>query len=345
MRKYISFRLPKEMISFLLDRRAILVTLGLLAAAIALFIVSTGMGTMHISPAGVIKAILGIGSPTEEVVVNKLRLPRVTVALLVGSALALSGAILQGMIRNPLASPDIIGITGGASAVSVLFISVFQKASIHLLPFAAMAGALAATAIIYLLAWKKGVSPVRLVLIGIGINAAMSAITTFLIVRSPMYLTSKALTWMTGSVYGSGWKQVDALLPWFLIFFPLSFVLARAINVQQLGDDLAIGVGNTVQRHRLLLLFTSVALAGSAVAFGGAIGFVGLIAPHLSRRLVGSSYGALLPVSALSGGIIVMAADLVARMAFQPLDLPVGLFTALIGAPFFIYLLYRTRNH
>lgn len=344
MSKYTSFRLPKGWASFLIDRRAVLVTLLLLAAAVSLFIVSAGMGTMRISPAGVVKAILGVGIPTEETVVNKLRLPRVTVALLVGAALALSGAILQGMIRNPLASPDIIGITGGASAASVWFISVFQKASIHMLPFAAMAGALAATALIYLLAWKRGVSPVRLVLIGIGINASMHAVTTFLIVRSPMYLTSKALTWMTGSVYGSGWKQVYALLPWFLIFFPLAFILARAVNVQQLGDDLATGVGNPVQRHRLLLLLTSVALAGSAVAFGGAIGFVGLIAPHLSRRLVGSSYGALLPVSALSGGIIVMAADLVARMAFQPLDLPVGLFTALIGAPFFLYLLYRTRN-
>lgn len=344
MKKYVALRLPKGAVSMLIDRRALLIAVLLAAAAFAVFVYSTGRGTVAISPANVVKALVGAGSQADALVIYKLRLPRILMAFLVGAALAVSGAILQGMIRNPLASPDIIGITGGASAATVTFMAVFQQASVHWLPFTALAGASVAAFIVYLLAWKKGVSATRLVLTGVGINAAMHALTTLLIVRSPFYLTSKALIWLTGSVYGTSWKNIFAMLPWFLIFVPLAFVLARVLNVQQLGDDLAYGVGDPVERNRLLLLTVSVALAGAAVAFGGAIGFVGLVAPHAARKLVGPSYGALLPVSGLIGGTVVMAADLLARTAFQPLDLPVGLFTSIIGAPFFIYLLYRTRN-
>lgn len=344
MKKYVSIRLPGNIASVLVDWRALLVGVALVALAFGLFIVSTGKGTVEITPLRVLKTLLGSGDQADALVIYKLRLPRILMAFLVGASLAIAGSILQGMIRNPLASPDIVGITGGASAATVMFMAVFQQASVHWIPLAALTGAAASTMLVYFLAWKRGVSAARLVLIGVGINAAMHALTTLLIVRSPFYLTSKALIWMTGSVYGSSWKNIYAMLPWFLVFVPLAVVLARVVNVQQLGDDLASGVGDRVERNRFLLLAVAVALSGSAVAFGGAIGFIGLVAPHTARKLVGPSYGALLPVSGLIGGTIVLAADLLARTAFLPLDLPVGLFTAMIGAPFFIYLLYRTRN-
>lgn len=149
---------------------------------------------------------------------------------------------------------------------------------------------------------------------------------------------------MTGSIYGTNWKVVMYLLPWLAIFLPLAIIFGRSLNAQQLGDEVATGIGHPVQKHRVLLLLISVALAGAAVAAGGAIGFVGLLAPHIGRKMVGPSMGVLLPVSGLIGALIVLLADWVARTAFAPLDLPVGIFTAAVGAPFFIYLLYMNRN-
>ncbi|MBD2864428.1 FecCD family ABC transporter permease [Paenibacillus oceani] len=344
MSKYVTFRSKKLRASGLLDKRALLVTTVLLVLAFAVVIVSSAIGSLKINPWSVVQIFLGMGDEAEATVVLEFRLPRILTALLVGMLLAAAGAILQGMIRNPLASPDIMGITGGASAAAVLFITLLPAASIVYLPFTAMLGAVAATVIIYILAWKKGVSAMRLVLVGIGIEASMKALTTLLIVKSPFYSSSKALTWLTGTVYGSGWGNVWTLLIWSAVLLPLAFAMGRTLNVMQLGDDTASGVGSRVGRDRLLLLALCVGTAGAAVAVGGAIGFVALLAPHIARKLVGPSFGGLLPASALIGGIIVTAADLIGRTAFAPLDLPVGIFTSLIGAPFFLYLLYKNRN-
>jgi iron complex transport system permease protein len=159
-----------------------------------------------------------------------------------------------------------------------------------------------------------------------------------------MTAASEAYIWLTGTVYGSTWENVRTLAPWTLILIPVAFMFVRHVNIQQLGEDIATGMGSTVQRNRFYLLMISVGLAGSAVAVGGGIGFVGLIAPHMARKLVGAAFGSVLPVSALIGGIIVVLADLAARTVFIPLDVPVGILTSGIGAPFFIYLLYRNRN-
>lgn len=183
----------------------------------------------------------------------------------------------------------------------------------------------------------------RLVLIGVGVSEVLSALTRMLIVLSPIHLTGKAMIWLTGTVYGTTWNNVLALLPWFLAIL-VALVYGRSVNIQQLGEDIATGVGSRVQRERLILLLISTVLAGSAVAIGGAVGFVGLLAPHIARKLVGSAFGEVLPVAALVGGLMVMIADLIGRTAFSPLDLPVGIFTAGIGAPYFIYLLYKNRN-
>lgn len=349
MRKYRTFRY-RNLFSYFVDNKSIWVILSLLLAVVALFIISTGTGEMKIAPWNVVKIIFGYGESMETLVVQSFRLPRIIMALLVGISLAVAGAILQGIIRNPLASPDIIGLTGGASAAVVLFLALFSDSnnsltvSIQWLPMSAFIGATVVAILVYILAWKNGLSPVRLVLIGIGISALMQAITTLLMILGPIYRASQANIWITGTVYGTNWDQVKLMIPWTIILFIISLMLVRHINIQELGDELATSVGSSVQKQRVGLLFLSTALTGGAVAFGGGIGFVGLMAPHIARRLVGSSFGVLLPTSALIGAFLVMLADLIGRTLFSPLEIPAGVFTASIGAPYFIYLLYKTRN-
>lgn len=350
MSHYKSVRWFKGKFSFLLDKRAAKVFTIMALATVIIFIVSTGMGDMKISPFSVVKVFFGGGTEMEQLVVTSFRLPRIVVALMVGISLAVAGAILQGMIRNPLASPDILGITGGASVAVVGFLAFFSDennaltVSIEWMPLAAFAGAGIVAILVYFLAWKNGVSPIRLVLIGIGISALMQAFTTLMMILGPIYRASQANIWITGTVHGSTWANVSILVPWTIFFVTVALIMARKMNVQELGDEIATGVGGHVQRQRFSLLMISTALIGSSVAFAGGIGFVGLMAPHMARRLVGSSFGALLPVSALIGGILVMVADLIGRTLFSPLEIPAGVFTAGIGAPYFIYLLFKTRN-
>lgn len=345
MKNSIPLRSDKFPFSLLLHRKTSIIALTLVMINLAALIVSTGIGDMYIRPLDVVNTILGKGIEEHELVVHTLRLPRIIAAFLVGASLAAAGAILQGVIRNPLASPDIIGITSGASIAAVAFITYLSgTVSIKWLPVAAMIGAGITSLIIYLLAWKKGVSPIRLVLIGIGINFLLQSTVKLMLVISPIQAAGEAYIWLTGTVYGTAWETVWMMLPWTLVLIPLAIVCARNVNVLQLGDDIAASVGSSVQRQRFVLLLISVALAGSAVAVGGGIGFVGLIAPHMTRKLIGPPFGGVLPVSALIGGLMVVLADLVGRTAFLPYDIPVGVFTAGIGAPFFIYLLYRYRN-
>ncbi|SEM96323.1 iron complex transport system permease protein [Paenisporosarcina quisquiliarum] len=350
MNQYKSFRKLAGKVSFLLDKKALFILISFLIVTSVVFIVSTGLGDMKLSPLTVLNVLFGGGSEMEQLVVQSFRLPRIIVALMVGIALAVAGGILQGMIRNPLASPDILGLTGGASVAVVSFLAFFSDAnnsltvSIKWLPLAAFIGAAVIALLVYMLAWKNGVSPIRIVLIGIGISTLMQALTTLMMIMGPIYRASQANIWITGTVYGSSWNNVAILVPWTLVFVTIAFFMAKNINILELGDDIATGVGGRIQRQRFFLLLISTALVGGAVAFAGGIGFVGLMAPHMARRLVGSSYGALLPVSALIGGILVMLADLIGRTMFSPLEIPAGVFTAGIGAPYFIYLLFKSRN-
>ncbi|MEN0650149.1 iron ABC transporter permease [Caldifermentibacillus hisashii] len=350
MRKYKSFRIWNGKISFLVDRIAWTKISIFIGIALIVFIFSIGLGDYPLTPIEVIQTLFGEGSNMDELVVYHFRLPRAIISLLVGSALAVAGAILQGMIRNPLASPDILGVTGGASVFVVAFLTIFSNednaltVSISWLPLAAFLGATVIAYFVYLLSWKKGVSPIRLVLIGIGISALAQALTTLLMILGPIYRASQANIWITGSVNGSDWGDVTILTPWIGILLMISLFFARKVNIQELGDDIAKGVGGKVQLERFLLLTISTALVGGAVAFAGGIGFVGLIAPHIARRIVGSAYGVLIPLSAVIGGILVMTSDLLGRTLFLPLEVPAGVFTAAIGAPYFIYLLFKAKS-
>lgn len=334
--------------SFQIERRTVFMISFLLIANLAAIIVCVGLGSTTISPLAVIRTILGIGESSDSMIIYSLRLPRVVIAVMIGSMLAVSGALLQGIVRNPLTSPDIIGISGGASLGTVVFILYFSHVSIRFMPLSAVAGAFAAAFLIYLFAYRRGITPLRLVLIGIGMATALTAVTYMLILTAsftPTAVAVKAFTFMTGSIYGVSWERdVLTLLPWIVILLPVAFIYARHLNVQELGDEVATSVGSPVHLKRTILLFISVALAGAAVAIGGAINFIGLMAPHIARKLVGPAYGGVIPVSALIGSLVLLLSDLVARVAFIPLDIPAGVFTAAIGAPFFIYLLYRHRS-
>ncbi|MEV5027327.1 FecCD family ABC transporter permease [Paenibacillus sp. LPE1-1-1.1] len=346
MNNWITIRGRKH--SFQLERRTVMMIILLFLANVAAVIVCVGLGSKTISPVTVIRAFLGNADSSDSMIIFSLRMPRVLIAVMVGSALAVSGALLQGIVRNPLTSPDIIGISGGASLGTVIFILYFSHASIRFMPLSAILGAFAAAFLIYLFAYRRGITPLRLVLIGIGMATALTAVTYMLILTAsftPTAVAVKAFTFMTGSIYGVSWERdVATLLPWIIVLLPISLIYARHLNVQELGDEVAASVGSSVQVKRTILLIISVALAGAAVAIGGAINFIGLMAPHIARKLVGPSYGGVIPVSALIGSLVLLLSDLVARVAFIPLDIPAGVFTAAIGAPFFIYLLYRHRN-
>jgi iron complex transport system permease protein len=332
--------------SFRLDLRAVVVFVALGLVALAGTVVHVGQGEYPVPPFDVVRAILGLETSEAQYdfIVNTLRLPRVVVAFMVGTGLGVAGAILQALTRNSLASPDIVGINAGAGLAAVIVIVVLPSVPSAYLPPAAFGGAVAVAVVLYALAWRGRSSPLRLVLIGVGLNAVAVALTSVIITFGEIFQVSRALVWLTGSVYGRSWEQVWSLLPWLVVFLPLAFLYSRHLNALALGDEVATGLGMRVELDRVVLVLASVALAASAVATAGAISFVALMAPHFSRRLVGPMHGGLLPVSAMTGGMIVVLADLLGHTVFAPIEIPCGIVTAIVGAPFLLYLLYRSRT-
>ncbi|MEB2301247.1 iron ABC transporter permease [Lysinibacillus xylanilyticus] len=347
MKQLKTVRLLQNKISFLLDVIASKKLTFISIITLAVFFFSASFGDSFINPFTVIQTLFGNGSEFDQLIIVDFRMPRIFLAAFAGMALAVAGAILQGIIKNPLASPDIIGISAGGGAAVVGFLAIFSDSnhsltvSIEWLPLAGFMGATIVGLIVYVFAWKDGVTPARLVLIGIGVSAFMQAITTMLMIIGPIYQASEANKWITGSVKSADWNQVQIVVPLILGLLLITFFITRQLNVQELGDDTAASLGQSVQKARLFLIILSSSLVASAIAFAGAIGFVGLMAPHIARRIVGPSFGVLIPTSAAIGSLLVMVADIVGRTAFSPLEVPAGVFTAAIGAPYFIYLLFR----
>jgi len=338
-----TFRNKSDSFSIQIHKRSLIILFILTLCVFLAFLFSLSAGSSYIPFQSVVQELFS--SSEYAFTLNELRLPRVWLGLLVGAGLGVSGLILQGIIRNPLGSPDIVGVTGGASVGTVLFIVfLLGEVTIKLLPLASILGAAIITVLIYTLSWKNGVTPIRLILVGIGISALANSTVTMFMVSSESALASKVYLWMTGSLYGANWNEVMITAPIIAFLILISFFLSHVVDVKQLGDDIALGVGVNVQFYRTLLLAISVGLAGSAVAFAGGVAFVGLVAPHIARLILYQSFGILVYGSALIGGLIVIIADIIARTAFLPSDIPVGVFTAGIGAPFFIYLLYRNRE-
>ena len=332
-------------LSLRLDKRVPSVLLTLIVVTLTAMVLSVGQGEYPVPPLDVVRTVVGL--PTDNAdyafIVNTLRLPRTLVAWGVGVGLAIAGTLTQAISRNPLAAPDIIGFDAGASLAAVSLIVVFPSVPISLLPFAAMGGALSIAILIYLVAWRGGSSPVRLILVGIGFNFVAIALTDLMVTFGEINDVSQALVWLAGSVYGRSWAQAIAFTPWLVIFGLLSLLMSRELNALQMGDDVARSLGSRIEWQRGWLLLSAVALSGAAVATAGTIGFVGLMSPHIARQLVGPSHEGLVPVAALSGGLVVVVADLIGRLLFAPIELPCGIVTAVIGAPYFLYLLIRDR--
>ncbi|RKP47932.1 iron ABC transporter permease [Cohnella endophytica] len=309
--------------------------------ALLLLVVLVGLMTGSISiPAREVWTALIHSSDSEaRQIVWNLRLPRVLTGLLAGVCLAIAGAFLQGVFRNPLADPGIIGVSSGGGLAAVIIMILFP-AQIAYLPVSAFLGALVAAAVVYGLSWKGGASPLRLILAGVAVNSLLgAAMTTLMILNSEK--VQAVLPWMSGSLNGRSWPHFETLLPYTAIGIIASVFLVKQANLLVLGDDAAKLLGSRVEIGRLLIILVSTFLAGAAISIVGMVGFVGLVVPHIVRLLVGNDYRIFLPLAAIGGGILVVAADTAARSWFDPIEFPVGILLALLGAPFFLYLLRR----
>lgn len=315
----------------------------------AIFVISLSTGPLQISIEEMLATFSGSGTPQQELVLYQLRLPRMLIALLIGAGLSLSGAILQGLSRNSLADPGILGINSGAGLAVVFCIFLFGQSKGSLLstpfflPIFAFIGALTIALLIYRFSWKGGIDPRRLLLVGLGFNALCGALLIILQLKMDPKDFQQATIWLTGSIWGTQWTYVWALLPWIIMLIPIVFYKAKTMNILQFSEAVPVALGLKVESERRLLLCLSAALAGSCVAVGGGIAFIGLLAPHLARRLSGSNYFSLLPLSALIGAALLLLADMIGKNLLAPADIPVGIVISIIGAPYLIFMLLKTK--
>lgn len=299
------------------------------------------VGTATYSPVQALRAIAGLGHDEATSIITTYRLPRVLLCWAVGIGLAVSGGVLQGVVRNPLAAPDIIGVTKGAGLGAVIVVLIAPQAPSGVLPIAAFAGGVLAFTLVYVAAYRRGTTPGRLALVGIAVSALCQSAILFVLVRYPTNVNA-ALVWLAGSLYGRTMSSFWEILPWVAVLVPLLLFYARRLDTLGLGDDLAAGLGEPVERTRRITLLLAVMLGSAVVATCGTIGFVGLVAPHVARRLIGGKHLAYLPVAGLVGALMMLSADTIGRGAVPPLEIPSGLVTCAIGGPYFLYLLAKT---
>lgn len=329
------------------NKKFFVLTIMLVLMIFATFLISLNTGSLAISPVDVINTLLGQGSKSHEIAIFDLRLPRILVGILVGVSLAISGAILQGVTRNDLVDSGILGINSGSALFVVVYIflmngNVYEGISdltIFTMPLVALSGAIFGAFLIYLLSYKNGINSSRLLLIGIGINIAFTSLLIIFQLKFTTQEFNRVMAWTNGSIWGSSWKHVLALLPFVVLLVFLSIYNHRYLDVLNLGDELSIGLGVNVERERRKLLTYSVILAGVSTAFAGSIAFLGLIAPHIARKLVGPEHKRLIPTSALVGALILLIGDTIARNLIAPMEIPVGIVISVIGVPYFIYLI------
>ena len=318
--------------------RAGILLLFLVLAFAGLFL-SLTKGASAITMRQIAQILLNPGSDPQSQIIWNIRMPRTIVGALVGVNLSLSGAILQAIMRNPLADPHIIGISSGAGLAGVVIMILFPALEYLITPVA-FVGAMLAAVCIYILAWKNGVKPVRVILAGVAVSAFLGAgISGLMIFYSDR--VHGALMWMVGGLAARSWPHVQIILPYAVIGLLLALGSAAYLNILQLGDEMARGLGVNVELARVLLTAVAALLAASAVSVVGLLGFVGLVVPHAARLLVGSDYRYLLPAAALLGVATVTLSDTFARVIFAPIELPVGIIMAFLGAPFFLFLLRR----
>ncbi|AGT30612.1 iron ABC transporter permease [Geobacillus genomosp. 3] len=317
--------------------------LALLIAATAA--VALGTGDAPLSYNRIVPTLFGYGSMEEEFILFSLRLPRLFITLLAGMALALSGAVLQGLTRNDLADPGVLGINAGAGAGVALFFLFFPIEAgtfLYTLPLVAFAGALLTAAAIYAVSYNKttGLQPVPFILTGVGFSMALSGLMIVLISAADRTKVDFIARWLSGNIWGDDWPFISAMLPWLAAGTLVALYRAKHLNILHLGDPVSIGVGVHVRRERLVLMITAVAVAAAAVSVTGGISFIGLMAPHIAKAIVGPRHERVIPAAMLIGGWLLLAADTIGRNALAE-PLPAGVIVSLIGAPYFIYLLLK----
>ncbi|MEU5217909.1 iron chelate uptake ABC transporter family permease subunit [Streptomyces sp. NPDC020807] len=324
------------------EPRAALSVLGLLVLTVAAAVVLIGTGDFPMTPTEVVDTLLGKGTAVQEFAVMDLRLPRVLVAVFVGAALAVGGAVFQSISRNPLGSPDVIGFGQGASVGALLVIVLFQGSAAAVAGGAVVGGVVTGLAI-YLLAWKKGVHGYRLVLVGIGAAAMLTSVVNYLITKASLVDATRATVWLTGSLDGRDWAQFWPLLAVCCVLLPLVLGHGRALRMLEMGDDAAYALGVKVERTRIVLMASAVVLVAVSTSAAGPIVFVSLSAPQLARRLTGAP-GPNLAASALMGSALLLVADWIATNAFGDRQLPVGVVTGILGGCYLLWLLVTERK-
>ncbi|WP_438348428.1 FecCD family ABC transporter permease [Paenibacillus sp. FA6] len=338
-------RSKHEKFSFFVIKKEVYKTLviGVSLALVALLGLMVGLDIIPFHE--VVNYVFHLAPIENEFALGELRMPRVLAGMIVGASLAVAGLIVQGIIRNPLASPDVIGVTGGATVSAVIFITYFSDSiSVQWTPIFAVIGAIVAFLIIYLCSLHPLITSSRLVLVGIGLASLANALVMYILITSSTMSAERAYLWMTGSLYGVNWLEAISILVCFVVLMILILGYRRKFELYSYGDVVAEQLGLPLKRFRILYLFLSALLCGISVSVAGGIGFVGLLTPHISRRIVRQHTSLLIIVTACMGAIFVVLADWIARVAFQPLDIPAGVFTSGIGAPFFIYLLIKNRK-
>ena len=315
------------------------VMLLLLVILAALAVVSVAIGSAGYSVPEILKAVVSPDQSPIKIIVLSLRLPRMILAILIGASLAASGALLQSVMRNPLADPGTIGVSAGAGTAATTILLLFPSLSASV-PVFAFGGAALACVLIYVMAWKDGVDPTRIILSGVAINSVLGAYNSLLQLLNSDSLQG-VLAFMNGSLSGKSWHQVKILAVYSIIGLILSFFCIRSANTLQLGDEMAKSLGLKVNASRVFLSAVSAFLAAATVSVAGMIGFVGLVVPHIARLLVGSNYKSMLPVSIVLGSVVLLAADTVGRTVVPGMEIPVGIIMSVCGGPFFLYMLRK----
>ncbi len=324
-------------------KKVIIITSFVLLCAIV--VICIFIGTVQFSFSEFIDCINGtITEGYLYQIINNVRIPRIISGILVGMNLAVAGTLLQGVLRNPMASPNIIGVNSGAGLMAITLMTILPS-QLLLLPVASFIGALSASLLIYLISMQKSgkSSTVHIVLAGVAVSAFLNSITSGIMMFNSDVL-DVTYSWMLGSLSGRSWSAVETILPYSIIGLLAAFFLAPRVNLFSLGDEVANSIGLKTGLYRVIIIIVASVLAGSAVSAAGAIGFVGLVAPHTARLIIGSDNKYLIPLSAIFGAILLVLSDTVARTVFQPVELSVGIVTGVIGAPFFLLLLRRSKK-
>ncbi len=328
--------------------RGIWMILIMVALMLVIAVISMNSGKMNLTPGEVFNVVLGKGTEKQNLIVFEFRLPRIILAVLVGIGMGASGCIMQSLLRNDMASPGTLGISSGSGLFVLMFIVFFRvqgMSSIIALPLLAFIGGITAAAIIYLLSYRRGkeISPTGLILTGVALGSGYGALTTLLTLKLDQNQMDFIQRWSAGSLWGDNWNYIAVLAPWVLILFVYTFYKSRILNALNLGNQTAAGLGVAVKPEFLGLSIAAVALSSGSVAVGGNFFFVGMIAPHMARKLVGPNHRLLMPASCLTASIIILLADTITRTVSLGSDVPTGIIITVLSTPYFLYLLARSN--